>query len=144
MLRSCHTLPRSCNTKLWLPTDWQFFFHLRFQTVKHCLLNFLTPTTPRPASAALSIMLSCIKETHDCTPHPASCKYVQPERTVSDIGPVCYVLYRHTNLDRSCLYCQYRNQQVHVVGTSGTEQMLKNPCVDFMMHQLAAWDIVGK
>jgi len=48
VLLSCHTLSRSCNAKLWLPTGWQFLFHLGFQTVKNCLLYFLTP--PRPAS----------------------------------------------------------------------------------------------
>lgn len=46
MLLSCHTLSRSCNAKLWLPTGWQFFFHLGFQTVKHCLLYFLTTAAP--------------------------------------------------------------------------------------------------
>lgn len=72
IILNCHTLSRSHNTKLWPPRGWQFFFHLRFQTVELRLLYFLTSPPPRPSSAVpSSVMLPCVSGTRSCS--PASC-----------------------------------------------------------------------
>lgn len=53
IIRNCHTLSRSWNTKLWAPSGWQFFFHLGCQT------SFaLFPHLPTP--------LSCLGSTFFC------------------------------------------------------------------------------
>lgn len=124
---NCHTLSRSCNTKLWPPPGWQFFFHLGFQTVELCLFYFLTSPPPCPAPAVpSSAMLPCVSGMRPAAPQAAWCKKVQSGRAIIDTVPARYVPYGHTKLGRSCLYSQYRNQYLYVASTSGNEQFFEN------------------
>lgn len=68
IILNCHTLSRSCSTKLWPPPGWQFFFHLGFQTAELHLLYFPTSPPPCPASALPSVMLLCVSRMRSCSP----------------------------------------------------------------------------